>query len=181
VLEAIGAGVEVIPLPGASALTAALSAAGLPTDRFVFEGFLPAKKQERRRTLEALKQDMRTLVFYEAPHRIKETLVDMDEIFGDREIAIGREISKVHEEFLRGTLRQVLERLEQRNVKGEITLIVHGATNRAPVPEEELISEMRHLAQTGIGVKGMSELLGARHGISKREVYQLALRLKNQK
>jgi 16S rRNA (cytidine1402-2'-O)-methyltransferase len=181
VLEAIGAGVEVIPLPGASALTAALSAAGLPTDRFVFEGFLPAKKQERRRTLEALKQDMRTLVFYEAPHRIKETLVDMEEIFGDREIAIGREISKVHEEFLRGTLRQVLERLEQRNVKGEITLVVHGATNRPPVSEEELISEMRHLAQTGIGVKDMSELLGARHGISKREVYRLALRLKNQK
>jgi len=181
VVEAIGAGVEVIPLPGASALTAALSAAGLPTDRFVFEGFLPAKKQERRRILEALKQDMRTLIFYEAPHRIKETLVDMEEIFGEREIAIGREISKVHEEFLRGTIRQVLEHLEQQNVKGEITLVVHGATSRPAVAEEELITEMRHLAQAGIGVKDMSELLGARHGISKREVYRLALRLKNQK
>ena len=180
-VEAIGAGVQVIPLPGPSALTAALTAAGLPTDRFGFEGFLPAKKSERRSTLEALRNDTRTLIFYETPHRLKETLADLAEVFGDRDVAIGREISKVHEEFLRGAIREVLAKLEQQNVRGEITLIVQGATSGAPVQEEELINEIRQLAENGMRVKEISELLGARHGIAKREVYRLALRVKNPK
>jgi 16S rRNA (cytidine1402-2'-O)-methyltransferase len=180
-VEAIGAGVQVIPLPGPSALTAALTAAGLPTDRFGFEGFLPAKKSELRSTLEALRNDTRTLIFYETPHRLKETLADLAEVFGDRDVAIGREISKVHEEFLRGAIREVLAKLEQQNVRGEITLIVQGATSGAPVQEEELINEIRQLAENGMRVKEISELVGAHHGISKREVYRLALRVKNLK
>jgi len=181
VVEAIRAGVQVIPLPGPSAVTAALSAAGLPTDRFGFEGFLPAKKSERRSALEALKKDTKTLIFYEAPHRLKETLADMAEIFGDREVAIGREISKVHEEFLRGALREILATVEQQTVRGEITLVVQGATSGAPVSEERVISEIRQLAENGMRVKEISELVGAHHGISKREVYRLALRVKNLK
>ena len=181
VVEAIRAGVQVIPLPGPSAVTAALSAAGLPTDRFGFEGFLPAKKSERRSALEALKKDTKTLIFYEAPHRLKETLADMAEIFGDREVAIGREISKVHEEFLRGALRGILATVEQQTVRGEITLVVQGATSGAPVTEEGVISEIRQLAENGMRVKEISELVGAHHGISKREVYRLALRVKNLK
>ena len=181
VVEAIRAGVQVIPLPGPSAVTAALSAAGLPTDRFGFEGFLPAKKSERRSALEALKKDTKTLVFYEAPHRLKETLADMAEIFGDREVAIGREISKVHEEFLRGALREILATVEQQTVRGEITLVVQGATSGAPVSEEGVISEIRQLAENGMRIKEISELVGAHHGISKREVYRLALRVKNLK
>jgi len=181
VVEAIRAGVQVIPLPGPSAVTAALSAAGLPTDRFGFEGFLPAKKSERRSALEALKKDTKTLIFYEAPHRLKETLADMAEIFGDREVAIGREISKVHEEFLRGALREILATVEQQAVRGEITLVVQGATSGAPVTEEGVISEIRQLAENGMRVKEISELVGAHHGISKREVYRLALRVKNLK
>ena len=181
VVEAIRAGVQVIPLPGPSAVTAALSAAGLPTDRFGFEGFLPAKKSERRSALEALKKDTKTLVFYEAPHRLKETLADMAEIFGDREVSIGREISKVHEEFLRGALREILATVEQQTVRGEITLVVQGATSGAPVTEEGVISEIRQLAENGMRVKEISELVGAHHGISKREVYRLALRVKNLK
>jgi 16S rRNA (cytidine1402-2'-O)-methyltransferase len=181
VVEAIRAGVQVIPLPGPSAVTAALSAAGLPTDRFGFEGFLPAKKSERRSALEALKKDTKTLIFYEAPHRLKETLADMAEIFGDREVAIGREISKVHEEFLRGALREILATVEQQTVRGEITLVVQGATSGAPVSEEGVISEIRQLAENGMRVKEISELVGAHHGISKREVYRLALRVKNLK
>ena len=177
-VEAIGAGVPVIPLPGPSALTAALTAAGLPTDRFAFEGFLPAKKSERRSALEALRNDMRTLIFYETPHRLKETLADMAEVFGNRDLAIGREISKVHEEFLRGAMRELIAKLEQQNVRGEITLIVQGATSGALVEEDQLISEVRQLADDGMRVKEISELLGARHGISRREVYRLALRLK---
>jgi len=181
VVEAIRAGVQVIPLPGPSAVTAALSAAGLPTDRFGFEGFLPAKKSERRSTLEALKKDTKTLIFYEAPHRLKETLADMAEIFGDREVAIGREISKVHEEFLRGALREILATVEQQTVRGEITLVVQGATSGAPVSEEGVISEIRQLAENGMRVKEISELVGARHGISKREIYRLALQVKTLK
>ena len=181
VVEAIRAGVQVIPLPGPSAVTAALSAAGLPTDRFGFEGFLPAKKSERRSALEGLKKDTKTLIFYEAPHRLKETLADMAEIFGDREVAIGREISKVHEEFLRGALREILATVEQQTVRGEITLVVQGATSGAPVSEEGVISEIRQLAENGMRVKEISELVGAHHGISKREVYRLALRVKNLK
>ena len=181
VVEAIRAGVQVIPLPGPSAVTAALSAAGLPTDRFGFEGFLPAKKSERRSALEALKKDTKTLIFYEAPHRLKETLADMAEIFGDREVSIGREISKVHEEFLRGALREILATIEQQTVRGEITLVVQGATSGAPVSEEGVISEIRQLAENGMRVKEISELVGAHHGISKREVYRLALRVKNLK
>ncbi|HEY1235142.1 MAG TPA: 16S rRNA (cytidine(1402)-2'-O)-methyltransferase [Candidatus Binatia bacterium] len=180
-VEAIAAGVQVIPLPGPSALTAALTAAGLPTDRFAFEGFLPAKKSERRSTLEVLREDTRTLIFYETPHRLKETLGDMAEIFGDRDVAIGREISKVHEEFLRGTMCEIIAKLEQQNVRGEITLIVQGATSGALVQEEELISEVRRLAADGIRVKEISELLATRYGISRREVYRLALRLKERK
>jgi 16S rRNA (cytidine1402-2'-O)-methyltransferase len=181
VREAIRAGLQVIPLPGPSAVTAALSAAGLPTDRFGFEGFLPAKKSERRNSLEALKGDTRTLIFYEAPHRLKETLADMAEIFGDREVAIGREISKVHEEFLRGAIREILAMIEQQNVRGEITLVVQGAIGGAPVSEERVLTEIRQLAENGMRVKEISELVGAHHGISKREVYRLALRLKNLK
>src|SRR6266568_8884039 len=96
-VEAIRGRIPVIPIPGASALTAVLSAGGLPTDRFVFEGFLPAKKQERRAKLQALRNETRTVILYEAPHRLKESLVDMQLILGDREIVIGREVSKVHE------------------------------------------------------------------------------------
>lgn len=181
VIEAIGAGVQIVPLPGPSAVTAALSAAGLPTDRFGFEGFLPAKKSARRSALQALKDDTRTLIFYEAPHRLKETLADMAEIFGNREVAIGREISKVHEEFLRGAIREILAKVEQQNVMGEITLVVQGAIGGAPVSEEGVISEIRQLTKSGMRVKEISELVGAHHGISKREVYRLALRIKNLK
>lgn len=181
VIETIRAGVQVIPLPGPSAVTAALSAAGLPTDRFGFEGFLPAKKSERRSALELLKEDTRTLILYEAPHRLKQTLADMAEIFGNRQVAIGREISKVHEEFLRGAIREILAQLEQQKVRGEITLIVQGASSGAPVSEEAVIREIRQLAENGMRVKEISELVGAHHGISKREVYRLALRAKDLK
>lgn len=179
--EAIAAGVQVIPLPGPAALTAALTAAGLPTDRFAFEGFLPAKKSERRRALEALRNDPRTLIFYESPRRLKETLADMAEIFGDRDVAIGREISKVHEEFLRGRILEIIAKIELQNVRGEITLIVQGAINGALVQEQQLISEVRQLAEDGMRIKEISELLSGRHRISRREVYRLALRLKERK
>lgn len=181
VVDAIHAGIRVIPLPGAAALAAALSAGGLPTDRFAFEGFLPAKKQERRARLQELKNDARTLVFYEAPHRLKESLQDMQQIFGERQIVVGRELSKVHEEFLRGTVSEVKARLADREVKGEITIVVHGCTDECQVSEENIGTEIRRLIDEGMGMKDVSELLGERYHVSKRRIYQLALKLKSEK
>jgi 16S rRNA (cytidine1402-2'-O)-methyltransferase len=179
VIEATRAGIRVVPLPGASALAAVLSASGLPTDRFVFEGFLPAKKQERKIKLQTLGNESRTLVFYEAPHRLMESLQDLQQALGDREIVLAREVSKVHEEFLRGAVSQIIAQLAGQTVKGEITLVVHGATEESDVAEEELKGEIRQLAEGGMGVKAISEFLSDRYHLSRRKIYQLALQIKN--
>jgi 16S rRNA (cytidine1402-2'-O)-methyltransferase len=178
VVEAIRAGVQVIPLPGASALTAVLSASGLPTDRFVFEGFLPAKEQERKSKLQTLRRETRTLIFYEAPHRLKQSLADMEQILGDRQIVIGREVSKAHEEFLRGTIAEVAGRIADQSIKGEITIVLHGATDAMQLSEEELKNEIRRLAAQGMHVKEISDAIAERYHVSKREVYQLALQVR---
>ncbi len=181
VAAAIAAGIQIVPLPGAAALVTVLSASGLPTDRFLFEGFLPAKKAERKAKLQALREQTATLVFYEAPHRLLETLNDMQRLLGDRALVVAREVSKIHEEFLRGKASEVIGRLADREVKGEITLVVHGATGEARVSDEELTSEIHRLASVGTGVKEISELLGERYGLAKREVYRLALASKSAK
>jgi 16S rRNA (cytidine1402-2'-O)-methyltransferase len=168
VVEALRIGIRVTPIPGASALASALSASGLPTDRFVFEGFLPSKKGERR-----------TVVFYEAPHRLKDALTAMQRILADREIVVGRELSKIHEEFLRGTIDEVIAQLAEREVKGEITIIVHGAPDAEQISQDALAGEILRLIAEGRGVKQIAEQLGARYRMAKREVYQLALRVKN--
>jgi 16S rRNA (cytidine1402-2'-O)-methyltransferase len=179
VVEALRTGIRVTPIPGASALASALSASGLPTDRFVFEGFLPSKKGEREGRLEALRGERRTVVFYEAPHRLKDALTAMQRILGDREIVVGRELSKVHEEFLRGTIDAVIARLAEREVKGEITIVVRGAPDAEQISQEALAAEIRRLIAQGSGLKQISEQLGERYRMAKREVYQLALRLKS--
>ncbi len=178
VVDAIQAGIQVVPLPGASALTTALSASGLPTDGFLFEGFLPAKAQERKAKLQSLREEVATLVFYEAPHRLLDALAEMLKIFGDREIAIGRELTKVHEEFRRGKLSEVVSALADRDIKGEIVIMVHGTRGEAQVSDEELHGTIRQLAGKGMGVKEIAELLGERYGLAKKEVYKLALDLK---
>jgi 16S rRNA (cytidine1402-2'-O)-methyltransferase len=181
VVAAIAAGIQIVPLPGAAALAAVLSASGLPTDRFLFEGFLPAKKAERKARLQALREQTATLVFYEAPHRLLETLRDMHQLLGDRELVVAREVSKVHEEFLRGTVSELVMLLSDREVKGEITLVVRGSTGAAQVSEEQLRTEIRRLTGEHVGVKEIAELLGERYGLSKREVYRLTLEIKNRK
>lgn len=181
VVDAIRAGIEVVPLPGASALTTALSASGLPTGRFLFEGFLPAKAQERKAKLQTLRREAATLVFYEAPHRLLDSLAEMLKIFGDRKIAVARELTKIHEEFLRGKLSEVVRALADRDIKGEIVIMVHGASGEAQVSDEELHGTIRQLAANGMGVKEIAELLGERYGLAKKEVYKLALDLKGSK
>jgi len=125
VRAAIKAGIEICPIPGASALLAAVVAAGLPTDRFSFEGFLPRKKGRQTR-LKELSEDKRTIVIYESPHRLARTIRDLYEAMGDRPVTVAREITKKYEEFLRGTLSEIREQLGARTVKGEIVIIVGG-------------------------------------------------------
>ena len=180
VVAAVAAGVQVTPIPGPSALTAALSAAGLPTDRFVFEGFLPAKKKERRERLLALRDEMRTLVLYEAPHRLKDTLDDLHHTLGDRELVIAREVTKLHEEFLRGAVSDLIRQVSERDIKGEVTIIVRGSVAaESGVSQEVLFAEIKRLQREGVGVKQISELLGERYSLPKRDVYRLALARKS--
>jgi len=153
VQAAIGAGASVVPVPGPSALLAVLSASGLATDRFAFEGFLPAKRRERREKLQALAAETRTLAFYEAPHRIRDTLADMLELFGDRAAVVGREVTKLHEEFIRGRLSDALAAFERNEPRGEITLVVAGFAGESRPAETALQDEIDALLKQGLRVK----------------------------
>lgn len=175
---AIHAGIPVVPIPGPSALTAVLGASGLPTDRFAFEGFLPARKAERRERLRELREEQRTLVFYEAPHRVKESLQDLLEILGDRQMVLGREMTKVYEEFIRGSVSELAAQAKTKEWRGEMTLVVIGAVGDRVSKRErdrDLRSEIKKLRKEGMRVKEIAELLGERFSLSKREVYRLAL------
>jgi len=125
VRAAIGQGLVVVPIPGASAMLAALVAAGLPSDRFSFEGFLPRKKGRQTR-LRKLAEDPRTLILYESPHRIERTLRDIAEFMGDRQVVLAREITKKFEEFMRGTVSEIREQLSARSIKGEVVIMIGG-------------------------------------------------------
>jgi 16S rRNA (cytidine1402-2'-O)-methyltransferase len=138
----VAAGFEVSVIPGPSAITAALAVAGLPTDRFCFEGFLPARERERRAALAALAQEPRTLVFFEAPHRIAAALADMAAVLGaERTAVVARELTKAHETIYRGTLRELAARAaaEANFARGEITLVVRGAAPTAATVDERLL------------------------------------------
>ena len=124
VKRAIEAGIAVVPIPGPSALTAALSSSGLPTDRFVFEGFLPVKSGRRQRRLEALSRETRTVVLFESPHRIAKLLSELEERMAGRQVVVARELTKIHEEFLRGTVREVTERIGGSKARGEYVVLI---------------------------------------------------------
>jgi 16S rRNA (cytidine1402-2'-O)-methyltransferase len=175
VLQAVRAGIRIIPIPGASALTAVLSASGLPTDKIVFEGFLPAKKTQRRERLQRVRDERRTLIFYEAPHRVLETLDDVHALLGDREAVLAREVSKIHEEFLRGRVSELIRMLRRREIRGEITLVISGSAGEANVTEDQLKADIRELHMKGMRVKEIAEILGEKFGFPKKEIYRLAL------
>ncbi|NJN86363.1 MAG: 16S rRNA (cytidine(1402)-2'-O)-methyltransferase [Leptolyngbyaceae cyanobacterium SL_7_1] len=173
----VEAGVEVVPIPGASAVITALSASGLSTERFVFEGFLPTKNQERQERLERLQTEMRTLVFYEAPHRLRQTLKDFAEHFGgERSIVLSRELTKLHEEFWRGTVQQAIEHYTEREPQGEFTVVVAGGEMvYEPLSEAALKSELQELLRLGLSRSQASRQLAQRTSFARREIYQLAL------
>jgi 16S rRNA (cytidine1402-2'-O)-methyltransferase len=127
---AIESQLPIVPIPGSSAVITALSVSGLPTDAFLFKGFLPHKSKKRRDLLEELENVRETLIFYESPHRISETLRDILEILGDREIVLTRELTKVYEEIIRGKVTEILDQVGDRTLKGEITLVISGKTRK---------------------------------------------------
>ncbi len=176
--QALQAGVAVVPIPGPSAITAVLSAGGLPCGSFAFGGFLPARKAERRKKLNGLREEWRTMVFYETPHRIRESLKDLLEILGDREIVLGREVTKLHEEFLRGHLSEIVERSGSKEWRGEITLVVKGSErDRGGDGDRDKVlrAEILKLKGEGLRVKEIAEVLGEKYSVSKRDVYRLAV------
>lgn len=175
VVAAIGAGIRVIPIPGPSALIAALSAGGLPTDGFDFRGFLPARKQERRSRLQELRGSRSTMVFYETPHRLKESLADIREILGNRRMVVAREVTKVYEEFLRGRISEVIDQVSQRQIRGEMTLVIQGCSDSEASSEEALRDEIDKLKGEGMRIKEIAEIVGEKYGYSKREIYRLAI------
>jgi len=176
----IEAGIPVVPIPGANAAITALSAAGLPTDRFVFEGFLSAKGQQRRSHLESLETESRTLIFYESPHRLRETLQDFAEIFGtSRQIVLARELTKLYEEFWRGTIEEAIAHYSQREPQGEYTLLVAGTPPTQPqLSEEELKAELLAIMSQGISRSQASRQLAKVTSLPRRQLYQLALAIK---
>ncbi len=173
-------GIEVVPLPGASALTCALIASGLPTGRFSFEGFLTTAKTARKEHLEEIKNDTRTLIFYEAPHKLERTLKDMLEVLGDREIVLARELTKKFEEFFRTTISEALERYAENPPKGEFVLIVKGRDKKeieeekkACLPKPEELIE-KYYAE-GMRGKELVKRVADETQMPRREVYEIYL------
>jgi 16S rRNA (cytidine1402-2'-O)-methyltransferase len=171
VTAAVAAGFVVVPIPGASAVLGALSGAGLATDAFRFCGFLPPKSGQRKKVLEVLRGEDCTLVFYEAPHRILDTLDDVAAVYRDRPVVVARELTKLHEEFLRGTADEIRAQLAARaSVKGEITLLIgKGAALISDTPIEDAV---RELERKGVPRMDAIKQVARERGLSKREVYK---------
>jgi 16S rRNA (cytidine1402-2'-O)-methyltransferase len=177
----IEAEIQVVPIPGASASLTALSAAGLPTDRFVFEGFLPASGQDRKQRLEILPAEARTLILYESPHRLRATLRDLGECLGkDRHIVLARELTKLHEEFWRGTIEEAIAYYTQHEPRGEFTLVVAGAELAMPVlSEDALKAELQQIMAQGVSRSQATRQLAQLTKLPRRQLYQLALAIPN--
>lgn len=179
VRAAHNAGVPLTVIPGPSAVLTALAISGIPTDRFCFEGFLPRKAGERARALASLSREERTLVFFESPRRLAETLAEMSRVLGpDREAAVCRELTKVHEEVRRGPLSELTEWAEG-GVRGEITIVVAGRDPGQSDDVGELAEEANKLAALGMRLKDACSYLAEKHSVRTRELYQAALAAKD--
>lgn len=175
VREAVAAGVRVEVVPGPSALIAALVVSGLPTDRFAFEGFLPNRGEKRRKALRALSGETRTMVFYESPQRIAAFLADAAEFFGDRRACVVRELTKIHEEIVRGTLPELAAEIGGRaSVLGEVTVVVGGSPGTAQLSVEEIVRGA--LEDPPGSSRDLAREIAGRTGLSRKEVYGEILR-----
>lgn len=171
-------GIEVKAVPGPSAVISALAISGLPTGRFTFEGFLSVNKKSRMEHLESVKNETRTMIFYEAPHKLNATLRDMLGAFGNRSIAIVRELTKIHEEVIRTTLEQAVERYSEAPLKGEIVLVIDGAkpvdNNKVYTEEEAADLAIALAAEEDVSLSEASKKAAKETGIKKGIIYKLA-------
>jgi 16S rRNA (cytidine1402-2'-O)-methyltransferase len=178
---AIDRGITVAPIPGPSALIAALVGSALPTDAFEFHGFLPAKRGQRRTALEAFRRVGHAIVVYEAPHRIRETLEDIAAVLGpERPVALARELTKIHEEFIRGTASEVLSQVQSRELKGEITLVIGAGGSRPQAAEAKPVAaRLRELMrEQNLDEKAALKVLAKERGLAKSELYRELQRTK---
>jgi 16S rRNA (cytidine1402-2'-O)-methyltransferase len=174
ITAAIEHGIPVVPIPGPSAVVMALVVSGLPTDQFLYLGFLPRRQGLRRRLLKSVADEPWTLVAFEAPHRLEETLKDAMEILGDRKAAVCRELTKVYEEVFRGRLSQAIKHFAQP--RGEFTLVIEGGTATEPEIGQELEKELLKLYRQGAGAREAVARLSESSGISKKKLYQAWLK-----
>ncbi len=177
--------IKIIPVPGVSALITALVVSGLPTDKFVFEGFLPRKTKERKKYFKSIENEERTIIFYETPHRLKKALKDMLDTWGDRKIIIARELTKKYEEIIRGKLSQVLNEINTKEIKGEITLVVQGGkrgkeNDTINLLKRECIMEeyLKKLKNQGYSNKDIIKITQEKLNIPKNIIYKKLLKIK---
>lgn len=172
--KALEEGIDVIPIPGPSAAIAALSVSGLPTEEFTFIGFLPSKAGQRQKRLQQLALEERTLVFYEAPHRILEMVHDLHALFGNRQSLVIREISKLHEQAFRGPLAEVLDHLGKSTIAGEYVVAVAGMI-KDEISIDVALLEVAALMKKGLGRKDAVKRIAESYGLSKKELYDKSL------
>lgn len=177
VQRAIEIGASVVPIPGAAAFVNAVVASGIATDSLFFSGFLPAKKGERRKRLEEVRDIPATLVFYEAPHRLARSLTDCYEVLGDRQASVARELTKLHEEIVRGDLSELVQKYSKEKVKGEIVLVIErgkGDASRRETSNTTLAERISRLESEGLDPKSALKKAAKEFGMSKSEAYRLA-------
>jgi len=175
VVAAIQQGIQVIPVPGATAIVTALVISGLPSNQFLYLGFLPRRPEQKRRLLQSVASEPCTLVVFEAPHRLQETLGDMIEILGDRKVAVCRELTKLHEEVFRGRLRQALEYFSEP--RGEFTLVIEGKEKESPKSIVEVEKGLKVLYEWGFSAKEAISLLSQITNLPRKNLYQAWLKL----
>lgn len=168
--------IRLIGLPGPSASLLALVVSGLDTDKFVFEGFLPSKKMDRKKALENLSSELRTIILYESPHRIKACVEDIYNIFGNRKVSLSRELTKHYEETIRGDMEHLLKVLDERELKGEMILVIEGASETKE--EYDIKEELEYFMNLGLSSKDAIKAVVDKTGLSKNEVYKESLKLK---
>ena len=178
ILTAAQRNIAVVPVPGPSAVITALVVSGLPTHQFTYLGFLPRKKNERKRLLKSLAEEPRTMIAFEAPHRVLSTLDSMKEALGDRRIAIGRELTKLHEEVFRGRISEAIEHFQEP--RGEFTLVIDGKAEKEKTTlSPEIMEDLSRLYRQGVGAREAAAQISLATGLSKKELYRAWLKIKS--
>ena len=175
--KALEEGFPVVPIPGPSAITCALAASGLPSQQFLYLGFLPRRAAARQKLLERVAGEPYTLVAFEAPHRLRDSLGDMQRLWGERRAAIARELTKLHEEILRGRLSELAEHFQRVQPRGEFTLVIEGAREKRDRSDEIALQEaLAELKRRGVSLRDGAKILAKVTSLSPRQLYQLGLK-----